>query len=101
MTAPIDPLARRVEKLTSILEVAKVLAASRDLDTLLPLVADSASRVADADRCTLYVLDREKGELWSKVARGAAAVIRIPLGSGLAGTVAKTGEIINIADAYA
>ncbi|MFN0064573.1 MAG: HD domain-containing phosphohydrolase [Myxococcaceae bacterium] len=100
MPAP-NALQRRVEKLTSILDVAKELAAARELDPLLRRIAEAACKVADADRCTLYVLDKEKNELWSKVARGASAVIRIPLGAGLAGTVAQTGDIINIADAYA
>src|SRR5262245_20813761 len=92
---------RRLEKLTSILEVAKALAAARDLDALLPLIASEACKVADADRCTIFVLDREKNELWSKVAQGATGVIRVSLDSGLAGAVARTGAVINIEDAYA
>jgi HD-GYP domain-containing protein (c-di-GMP phosphodiesterase class II) len=92
---------RRLEQLTSILEVAKVMASTRGLDVLLPLIAREACKVAEADRCTLFVLDREKSELWSKIAHGESSVIRVPVGSGLAGTVAQTGVVINIEDAYA
>src|SRR4051812_34874300 len=91
---------RRLEKLTSLLDVAKAMAATRDLDTLLPLITQEAAEAAEADRCTLFVLDRDRAELWSRVAQGAGQVLRVPMGSGLAGTVAQTGEVINIADAY-
>ena len=94
-------LAGRVEKLTSILDVAKAMAAARDLDLLLPLIIYEAAKVVDADRCTLFILDREQGELWSKVAQGAAHEIRVKLGRGIAGSVAETGQVINIQDAYA
>src|SRR5277367_2766203 len=93
-------LARRARKLTSVLDVAKAMAAARDLERLLPLIILEAAKVVDADRCTLFVLDRDRGELWSKVAQGAAKEIRVKLGHGIAGTVAKTGEVINISDAY-
>ncbi|HEY1904844.1 MAG TPA: HD domain-containing phosphohydrolase [Myxococcaceae bacterium] len=94
-------LAGRVSKLTSILDVAKAMAAARDLDLLLPLIIYEAAKVVDADRCTLFILDRERGELWSKVAQGAAHEIRVRLGKGIAGSVADTGQVINITDAYA
>ena len=95
-------LARRVQKLTGILDVAKALTAERDLDRLLPLIVEEAKKVVDADRCSLFVLDREKGELWSKVAQGlGTTVLRFPVGRGIAGAVAETGLAINIPDAYA
>ncbi len=93
-------LSRRLAKLQSILDVAKAMTAERHLDRLLALVVDEGARVAEADRCTLFLVDREKGELWSKVAHGAAT-IRIPLGAGLAGAVAASGAPVRIDDAYA
>ena len=93
-------LERRVRKLGSILEVAKALTAERDLDRLLARILDEAARVADADRCSLFVLDRERGELWSKVAQGAEGVIRFSLDSGIAGSVARSGQSLSIPDAY-
>ena len=91
---------RRVAKLTSVLEVAKAMTSHRDLDTLLPLILDEAARVVEAERCTLFILDREKKELWSRLAQGTQSEIRIPQDSGIAGAVAMSGEIINIKDAY-
>ncbi|HZA13630.1 MAG TPA: HD domain-containing phosphohydrolase [Myxococcaceae bacterium] len=94
-------ISRRELKLQSILEVAKAMTAERHLDQLLHLILAQATRVVEADRCSLFLLDREKNELWSKVAQGARGEIRVKLGSGLAGTVALTGEAINVPDAYA
>jgi HD-GYP domain-containing protein (c-di-GMP phosphodiesterase class II) len=96
-----DPaLARRLAKLQSILDVAKALTAERQLDRLLGLIVDEAAKVADAERCTLFIADRERGQLWSKIAHGTGE-IRIPLGAGIAGAVATTGVPVRIDDAYA
>jgi HD-GYP domain-containing protein (c-di-GMP phosphodiesterase class II) len=97
---PESPLARRLQKLQSILDVAKAMTAERQLDRLLALVVDEAAKVAEADRCTLFLVDREKRELWSKVAHGTQT-IRVPLGAGIVGAVASTGAPIRIDDAYA
>ncbi len=95
-----DPLRRRIEKLQSILEVAKAMAAERDLDPLLALILREAAAVVEADRCTLFLLDRERGELWSKIAHGTGE-IRVRLGTGIAGAVAATARPVRIDDAYA
>jgi HD-GYP domain-containing protein (c-di-GMP phosphodiesterase class II) len=52
-----------------------------------------------ADRATIFVVDRERNELWSRVALGTDE-IRTPVGRGIAGAVAQTGEVINLPDAY-
>lgn len=93
-------LERRLAKLQSILDVAKAMTAERHLDRLLALVVCEGAKVAEADRCTLFLVDRERGELWSRVAQGGAS-IRVPLGAGIVGVVASTGEPVRIADAYA
>ncbi len=76
------------------------MTSERNLDTLLPLILSEAARVVEAERCTIFILDRERNELWSRVAMGTQNEIRVPLGSGIAGTVAQTGTIINLKDAY-
>jgi HD-GYP domain-containing protein (c-di-GMP phosphodiesterase class II) len=101
MVEPVPPgWSRRLEKLTAILGVAKALTAERRLPVLLGRIVEEAARVVEADRCTLFVADRERGELWSKVALGADE-IRIPLGAGIAGAVATGGLPLRIADPYA
>src|SRR3954452_12272581 len=96
-----DRLQARVAKLAKILDVAKALVAERDLDRLLKLIVDAAQRVVEADRCSLFLVDHERGELWTKVAQGLGVKeIRIPMNRGIAGAVATTNSIINIPDAY-
>jgi len=97
----VNRLQQRVEKLGGILDVAKALVAERDLDRLLKLIVHAAARVVEADRCSLFLVDRERGELWTKVAQGIGTKeIRIPIDRGIAGAVATTNAAINIPDAY-
>ncbi len=94
-------LKARMEKLHLLVEASKTVNSSLELDRLLIVVLEFAARTIQADRGTLYLIDTEKEELWSKIVQGSNMVeIRLPLGKGLAGYVAKTGETINIPDAY-
>jgi sigma-B regulation protein RsbU (phosphoserine phosphatase) len=90
---------RHMEQLN---EAAKVVNSTLDLDKLLSLILDTALKIVEGDRGTLYLVDAKKKELWSKVLRGAELVtIRLPLGKGIAGYVGATGDTLNIIDAYA
>src|SRR5438067_2458940 len=91
---------RRIAKLQSILDVAKAMMAQRHLDGLLEMILREAAKVVEADRCSLFLVDRERAELWSKIAHGAATEIRFPVGAGIAGAVAQTGAVVNIREAY-
>jgi K+-sensing histidine kinase KdpD len=92
----------RFNKLQQLIEASKIINSTLDLDKLLGLILDSAAKSINADRGTLYLVDNIKKELWSKVLQGINMVeIRLPVGKGLAGYVAETGETINIPDTYA
>ena len=93
-------LVRRLEKLQRLLEVARAMTAERHLPALLQTINDAAASVVEADRCSIFVVDREHGELWTTVAHGTGE-IRIPLSAGIAGAVAASGVSIRIPDAYA
>jgi HD-GYP domain-containing protein (c-di-GMP phosphodiesterase class II) len=93
-------LERRVEKLTSILDVAKAMTEERDLDRLLTLVVTEATKVVESERSTIFVYDSAQDELWSRVAQGSKE-IRFPASTGIAGAVVHDGEVSNISDAYA
>lgn len=77
------------------------------LETLLEQILEAFTlkigQLLNADRTTIFLVDREKEQLWSKVAQGADGElieIRVPLRAGIAGQVAVTGECLNIPDAY-
>ncbi len=92
----------RVEKLTALLEVGKAMASERNLDRLLQLILGEVTKVMEADRSSLFLVDRERNELWSKIAQGLTVrEIRIKIGKGIAGYVAQMGKTVNIQDAYA
>ncbi len=96
-----DAIHGQFEKLHELIEASKIINSTLNLDDLLGLILNTAVKNIRADRGTLYLMDDAKQELWSKVLQGTELVeIRLPLGTGIAGHVAKTGEIINIEDAY-
>ncbi len=77
------------------------LSVQHDRDTYLRQLVELCAQAVDAERCTVYVVDHNKKEIWARVAQRTATEIRLPLGRGLAGQVALTGETINVPDAYA
>ena len=88
--------------LDTLLDITRRLMTVTDLDALLRLIADATVTMVGAERATIYIVDQERQEFWSRVATGqGVGEIRFPLGVGIAGTVAKTGETISIPDAYA
>ena len=91
----------KLNRLNMLVEASKVVNSTIDIDKLLRLILEAAMQSIKADRGTLYLVDNATGDLWSKVAKGKNMVeIRLPIGKGLAGYVGKTGETVNIADAY-
>jgi len=90
-----------VRKLEQLIEATKSVNSTLDLDHLLRVILETALRVVDGDRGTVYLLDEDGRELWSRVIEGSEVVtIRLPLGKGVAGYVAATGDTLNIPDAY-
>ncbi len=94
-------LEAQVERLRFLIEASKALNSTLDLAELITIVLDISTRGSGAERATLFLLDAERGELWSLVAQGLGhKEIRLPSGRGLAGWVATTGEVVNLADAH-
>ncbi len=92
----------RFLKLQKLIEASKIINSTLNLDKLLGLILDAAAQSIGADRGTLYLVDDVKKELWSKLSQGKDMVeIRLPIGKGLSGFVAQTGENILIPDVYA
>src|SRR5574344_2591049 len=101
---PIEHIPGKTKKkdpITALLKISQSIAAETDIDTLLEVIAEETKAAIQADRCSVFLYDKETDELWSKVALGMdRQEIRFPATKGLAGFVAKTGETINIKDAY-
>lgn len=95
----LEKLNRKANNLSMLMDSASSIMAEMGLDNLLVLIMDSVTRVMQADRSTLFLIDDHAEQIWSRVAQGSDE-IRIPLGKGIAGHVALTGDTINIPDAY-
>ena len=93
---------QELEKRQSLLaRFGRMVAAETHLDNLLTIIAEEVRNILSADRCSVFLVDPYKGELWTKIALGLEEkILRIPLGQGIAGFVAKTGSAVNIRDAY-
>ncbi len=95
------PVQKGEDPLLALLKVGRTIALETNIDTLLTIIAQEIKLALNADRCTVFLFDRKKDELWSKVALGMdTQEIRFSAKSGLAGYVAQTGETINIKEAY-
>ncbi|HNW25686.1 MAG TPA: GAF domain-containing protein [Candidatus Gastranaerophilaceae bacterium] len=89
------------DPLVALLRIGQTVSAETDINTLLEVIAQETKSAIQADRCSVFLYDRENNELWSKVALGMESEeIRFPADKGLAGHVVQTGETINIKDAY-
>jgi Nif-specific regulatory protein len=88
------------ESLAAILAISQRMNSQRDLSTLLDLIAREATSLLDCDRASIFLLDRERNELWSTVALGSGEILRFDARRGIAGHTALSGDTINVRDAY-
>lgn len=77
-----------------------------DVTVLLREVMAEARKLTDAERCSLFLVDKDNDQLVAKVFDGerkeeSGGEVRLPLSQGIAGHVATTGRLLNIKDAYA
>ncbi len=87
------------EKLKVLFTITRNITQELGIDRLLSLIMDEVKKALNCDRCAVFLLDKEKNELWSRAAHGNAR-IRFPKTAGIAGHVATTGRILNIPDVY-
>lgn len=93
-----------VQELNAMRTVSEVMTSNINLDDLLNLIINKLTTTINADRGTLFLVDEERGELWSRVLLeevGPLSEIRVKIGEGISGLVAATGQVLNIPDAYA
>ncbi|OGV17050.1 MAG: hypothetical protein A3J84_09480, partial [Ignavibacteria bacterium RIFOXYA2_FULL_37_17] len=87
------------DELQMIIKAAELVNSNIRVDEVLKNIINVATDLTGADRGTLYLVDKEKKELWSLITMGdEMREIRLKIGEGLAGFVAKSGETVNIKD---
>ncbi len=104
-STPLDPLEdsvlirRGAVQLLRLVQLATELAAATDLDALLATITQGLTTLLSATRTTLYVYDAKAGEIVTRVAdRLEIREIRLPLGKGIAGEVARTRQLLHVPD---
>ena len=94
--------ASELRKLTRLLETTRLLNSTLELHELTEIVLRILHDELPIERCTLFVLDRRQKSLRSVMAQELGQFeIVAPLGHGLVGTAAITGEALDVEDVYA
>jgi adenylate cyclase len=96
----LEELTDEFRQLLQVLGFSRQAAFESMLEQVLDAFTLKIGALLEAERATLFVKDEARGELWSKVA-AQEGEIRIPIESGIAGHVARTGRAKNVPDAYA
>jgi putative ABC transport system ATP-binding protein len=100
-TTALGAVTGEFEQLLKTLDVANADATSTMLDQVLEATAARIRDLVDCDRTTLYVVDAPNRVLFARVAQhdGEGRLdIRLPLGTGIAGLVAQSGETLRVDD---
>ena len=98
--AEVEHLRRRLESevgtLNQLIRISSLLNSTLNLPELLRRIMSSAKELLGAEVCSIMLLDEESGELVFEVSLGEKSEevtkLRIPIGRGIAGHVAQTGE---------
>src|SRR5512142_1675028 len=95
---------KQVQELNIFHDVAKALTSSLNLDSVLQTIMDKMAEYFRPDTWSLLMVDEAKDELYFAIAVGAAAEslksVRLKLGEGIAGWVARHGEPLIVPDVY-
>lgn len=83
-----------------LLTTAESLSSVIDKDQLFEMIMTKSRRLVSADRCSLFITDKNREYLLSRIASGTNRSIVLPVTHGIAGHVASTGQLSNIPDAY-
>jgi len=95
----IDSLSRQLD---SLIEATRKVREPLSFDLLLTRLMRLITEAFDADRSSLFLIDHESHELFSRVAQGELVEeIRFPCGAGIAGSVFRSAQPAIIHDAYA
>ena len=97
--------ARQAQELHIFHDVAKALTSSLDLDSILQTIMEKMAEYFQPDTWSLLMVDEKKSELYFAIAVGTAAEalkdVRLKVGEGIAGHVAKFGEKLIVPDVRA
>jgi GAF domain-containing protein len=98
-----EHFAQELREALTVAATAGTIASPVTHSRLLEMIVETAAHVISARAAALFLIDNESGELIFEVALGQKAAevrrFRVPLGHGIAGLVAVTGQPMAVSDA--
>jgi GAF domain-containing protein len=88
-----------LEMYKRIADFGKKLAQLNDLENALPTIAEEAKAIVNAERCSIFIADRENGMLWTKLSDGVGK-IAIGIDAGIVGETVRTKAPQRVNDPY-
>jgi RND family efflux transporter MFP subunit len=92
-----------VERLTSLYDISRIFNSTLELEELLPVVAEKIRDILSAEACNLWLVDPDAGDLYAVEQAGDDPTLgegaRCPIGEGVLGQSAQTGQARLIEDA--
>ncbi len=88
------------ERLRGLMALSQALAAATEPEEVIGRILDAGTRLFRSEGCSIAVVDEPARELhfFAMEGRAKAPPFRIPLGQGIAGHVASTGETVLVND---
>lgn len=91
-----------IQRLQTLLDTVRLLNSTLELKELTGIILEVVRAEIAVERISVFVVDRSRNTLQSLVTQEfEGEAISLPVGVGIAGTVAATGEVLDIPDAYA
>ena len=91
-----------VHRLQMLLETVRLLNSTLELRELTRIILEVVRGEISVERVSVFIVDRDRNMLQALVAQEVEGRgLSVPVGVGIAGTVATTGEVLDVRDAYA
>ncbi|MFT5522500.1 MAG: transcriptional regulator with GAF, ATPase, and Fis domain [Pirellulaceae bacterium] len=88
---------RRIRRLEAILEIAASWQQTQEMDELLTQMAETSTRLLNAERASIFLWDRTAKTLVGRPALGVeGGELRIPDNAGIVGEVVQTGQPLRV-----
>jgi signal transduction histidine kinase len=95
-------LVRRHHQLLALSHISSAISGLQDLDTILRITLDNVLKLISSDIGGVLLVDEDTNTLYYRVQRGLspkyAEEMRMPIGEGIAGSVASSGEPMVLED---
>lgn len=89
------------EQLNRIIETSETILSLQGIEKVFEKINDTACKLLNAERSTVFFYDDNRNELYSRITtKLEIKEIRIAMGQGIVGEVARYRKLVNIKDAY-